>query len=77
MLQLMRTPAPGGWRLILTSNEAADRLEALITPEHLASCPIEGGKISLRIAGDRCHLMPSEPAKQSLSTIRQRLQAHA
>jgi len=70
-------PALGGWRLILTSNEAADRLEALITPEHLASRPIEGGKITLRIAGDRCHLMPSELAKQPQGTIRQRLQAHA
>jgi ABC-type sulfate/molybdate transport systems ATPase subunit len=52
-------PAPGGWRLTLTSPGSGDSLEALMAREQFTSSPVPGARIGLRIAGERCHLMPS------------------
>ncbi|GAC1340526.1 MAG: hypothetical protein NVSMB29_09520 [Candidatus Dormibacteria bacterium] len=55
-------PAPGGWRLILTSPAGGEPLEALLPADTLASRPIVGGTLRVTLTGERCFLMPRQPA---------------
>ncbi len=59
-------PAPGGWRLTVTSPGAGESLEALIPVDKLPARPITGARLSIRIAGERCHLMPSASGRSQL-----------
>ena len=52
-------PAAGGWRLSVTSAGSDQSLEALMPLHNLPTRPITGSTVSIRIAGERCHLMPS------------------
>lgn len=70
-------PAPGGWRLMLTSPDSADGLESLMSQDQLSSRPLMGGRIGLRIAGERCHLMPSQTTDGPAATSVQAREATA
>lgn len=59
-------PAPGGWRLIVTSPGDGESLEALIPTDKLPSRPITGARLSIRIAGERCHLVASATSRPLL-----------
>lgn len=55
-------PAAGGWRLSVTSDRHDESLEALMPLNILPTLPIIGSTMSIRIAGERGHLMPSASA---------------